>query len=215
KKVLLIDIDPQANLSQSVGIEEPVQSIYESLCAEQSLSIQKISTNLDIVPSELGLSEAANILRTEMNGFFKLRKILQPTKQNYDYIFVDCPPSLEVLTINALIACDEALIVAKAETLSIKGLEATLRAIEEAQENLNPLVKLLGVLITQIDGRTSIHREIAQALKKSENIHVFDTVIRLNIALTEATHFRKNIFEYQPKSNGAEDYMNLAKEILK
>jgi chromosome partitioning protein len=122
---------------------------------------------------------------------------------------------LEVLTINALIACDEALIVAKAETLSIKGLEATLRAIEEAQENLNPQVKLLGVLISQIDGRTSIHKEIAQALKKSENIHVFDTVIRLNIALTEATHFRKDIFEYQPKSKGAEDYLNLAKEILR
>ncbi len=214
KKVLLIDLDPQANLSQSVGIDKPEKSLYESLCQNQNLPIHSIHQGLDIVPSELGLSEAANILRTEMNGYFKLRKVLKDIEKEYDFILIDCPPSLEILTINALIACKEALIVAKAETLSVKGLEATLAAIEQAQENLNPQIQLLGLLISQIDGRTSIHREITQALKKSDTIRVFETVIRLNIALTEATHFRKDIFEYQPKSNGAEDYMNLAKEIL-
>ncbi|MCS6795204.1 MAG: ParA family protein [Raineya sp.] len=215
KKVLLVDIDPQANLSQSLGIEEPEQNIYTAIFSNhQDLPIFEFNNNLSLLPSSLDLSEAELKLQKEVNGYFKLKKLLSSVQQNrYDFILIDCPPSLSILTLNSLIAANYAMIVVQSEYLATKGLQTIISLIDELKENLNPNLKIMGMLITQID-RTIIRQQVAEQLRQVYKGRVFETVIRNNVAITEASAMKMDIFSYNDKSIGATDYMNLAKEIL-
>ena len=211
KKVLLIDIDPQANLSQSVGIDEPERSLYESLCSNQHLPIIEIGTNFFICPADLELSEAEIKLQSDVNGYFQLKKLLK--NQSFDFVLIDCPPSLGVLTINALVAANELIIVVQSEYLAVKGLQTIMRLTDRLKENLNPTLKVTGLLLTQLNN-TVFRKSIAQTVRTVYEGNVLESSIRQNIALGEASSQSKTIFDYSPDSHGAEDYMKLAIEIL-
>jgi chromosome partitioning protein len=214
KKVLLIDCDPQANLSQSLKIEEPDKEIYHTLCEKEPLPILKVKENFHIVPASLDLSTAELKLMSDLNGYFKLRDSLAEVKSKYDYILIDCPPSLGVLTINALIASSELMIIIQSQYLAIKGLQNIMDLIDELRKNLNPNLKVAGLLLTQVN-RTIVSKNIVETINENYKENVFETTIRQNVALVEASTMGQDIFEYAPDSMAAEDYGNLAKELIK
>lgn len=213
KKVLIVDIDPQSNLSQSTGVESPEENIYQAICEEAELPIIDLSKNFFLVPADLDLSEAEIKLKSDVNGYFMLKKALRKHLDKFDYILIDCPPSLSILTLNALIAADKALIVVQSEYLAAKGLKTILNLVYKLNENLHPDLDILGMLLTQMN-HTVFRKQIGEMLKGVYEGEVFSTVIRQNISLAEASSQGQDIFDYSPKSPGAEDYQALAKEIL-
>ncbi len=213
KKTLIIDIDPQANLSQAIGVEEPNVHIVQSMLENTPLPIHHLAENFDLIPADLDLSEAEVKLQNDVNGYFKLRNVLRNAKEKYDFILIDCPPSLGILTTNALIAATHILIVVQSEYLAVKGLQTILRLVESVRENLNPDLEVAGMLITQLN-KTIFRQNIADTLRNIYQGKVFQTAIRQNISLAEASSVGQDIFTYSNRSAGAEDYMNLAKEIL-
>jgi chromosome partitioning protein len=213
KKTLIIDIDPQANLSQSIGVEEPDMHVYQAMLENTPLPIVHLAENFDLIPTDLDLSEAELKLQNDVNGYFKLRNALKTAKENYDFILIDCPPSLGILTTNALIAATHILVVVQSEYLAVKGLQTILKLVESVRENLNPDLEVLGMLVTQIN-KTIFRQNIAETLRNIYQGKVFQTAIRQNISLAEASSVGQDIFTYNSKSAGAEDYMSLAKELL-
>ena len=213
KKVLIIDIDSQSNLSQHVGVEEPEITVYEALCKNDELPIIDLGENLHIVPANLDLAGADDELRNNVNGYFKLKTALGKVQDQYDYVLIDCPPSLDILTINALIASYEVIVPTQSQYFSIKGLQTIFELIEELKQNLNPGLKIKGILLTQVNN-TVINKTIQETVQEGYGDMVFKTFIRQNIALTEASFNNQTIFDYNEKSQGAEDYLNLSKEIL-
>lgn len=213
RRVLIIDIDPQANLSQSVGVEDPPKNIYHSLIKKKKLPIQKISKNFDLVPADLELSEAEVKLITDVNGYFKLKDALEKIQDDYDFILIDCPPSLGILTVNAVIAANEVMVIVQSQYLAIKGLDTIVDLVNELRKNLNPDLKIAGMLMTQTN-RTIISRSVVEMVQKNHRNKVFNTTIRQSTSLIEASTTGQDIFEYNPKSAGAEDYELLAKELL-
>ena len=213
KKVLLIDIDPQANLSQALGEEENVENIYQTLCNGKPLSLIEKAENFYIVPAVLELTKAENELRNDVQGYFRLRKAIRNLNIDFDYILIDCPPSLGILTINALMVSNKVLITLNPQFFAMKGLNTIFDLIQEIREELNPSLDLLGLLITQIQ-RNVLNREISESLYEDYKGKVFQTKIKQNIALAEAVLNRQDIFSYAPKSVGAEDYWELSKEII-
>lgn len=214
KRVLMIDNDPQANLTIICGVEQPQKTIYTALCQNGELPIMNIAENLFLVPSELEYTRAEHQLITDLNGNYKLKKILKSHLINYDFILIDCPPSLGVFTANALVASDSVLIVVQSSFLSVRGLQTIIDVVNEIGEELNPKLTIEGLLLTQ-ENRTVVRKEMANLVKEVYQGKVFKNVIRQNVALEEATAYQKDIFSYAPDSYGAEDYLNLAKEILK
>lgn len=214
QKVLIIDIDPQANLSQATGVEEPEQSIYHLICENAEMPTVKISKNLDLLPADLDLSEAELRLQSDVNGYFVLRKAIESVREKYDYILIDCPPSLGILTLNALIASEKVVVVVQAEYLAVKGLQTIFNLIEKLKENLNTELDILGMLITQIN-HTVFRKSIADTVKSLYEGKVLETKIRQNITLAEASAAGQDIFTFDDKCAGAEDYKALAKEIIK
>ncbi|BDD12572.1 hypothetical protein FUAX_50040 (plasmid) [Fulvitalea axinellae] len=213
ERVLLVDMDPQSNLSQHFSIESPERNVYHSLCEGESLPVWSIRERLDVVPADLDLADAPLRLQRDVNGFFKLRECLEEVRENYDYILIDCPPSLEILTANALIASNEAMVVVQAHYFAAKGLSSVFNLIDSLQQNLNRDLDISGILLTQLDKRTVFTRGIAQMVGELYEKYAFDTVVRYNISLAESTSAGKDIFEYAPKSAGAEDYEALGKEV--
>ncbi len=212
-KVLLVDIDPQANLSQSLGIENERETISDVFNQKlEHLPVVKVSDTFHLVPASFELS--AIELQPTINSYFLLKKKLEPIEKDYDYILIDCPPSLGILTQNALIASDSVLITVEAGYFALKGLDTMYGLISSIKENLNNGLFVLGLAITKTT-HTNLNKEITQNLKDTFKEKVFETVIRTNVSLAEATLNRKDIFAYSPQSYGAEDYMNLAKEIVK
>jgi chromosome partitioning protein len=214
KKVLIIDLDPQSNLSQSTGIEEPEKNIYHALCEGAELPTLNLSTNFDLVPADLDLSEAELRLQSDVNGYFILKKILKSAAENYDFILIDCPPSLGILTLNALIASHRVVVVVQSEYLAVKGLQTIFNLIEKLKENLNTDLDILGMLITQIN-RTVFRTSIANTVREIYQGKVFETMIRANITLAEASASGKDIFSFDATCAGAKDYQDLAKEVIK
>jgi chromosome partitioning protein len=213
QKVLLVDIDPQANLSISVDIREPKQSIYHALCEDKKLTVQNIAPNLDLIPADLKLSEAESKLISGVGGYFKLKKVLSPLFKNYDFVLIDCPPSLGILTMNAIIASGEVLVIVQSQFLSVEGLDTIITLLKDLGENLQLNWEITGMLLTQTN-RTVVSKDIASGLREAYADKVLKTTIRQNVALVEASGMRQDIFTYAPLSTGAEDYMSLAKEIL-
>lgn len=213
KRVLIIDIDPQANLSQSVGVEEPERSIFHTLCENAELPAISLSEKFDIVPADLELSEAELRLQSDVNGYFVLKKALKPVEDKYDYILIDCPPSLGILTLNALIASTKVIVVVQSEYLAVKGLQTIFNLIEKLKENLNTELEILGMLLTQLN-RTVFRKSIADTVKEIYKGKVFQTAITQNITLAEASAAGQDIFSFDSKSSGAKDYLTLAQEVL-
>jgi chromosome partitioning protein len=215
KRVLLIDIDPQSNLTMSLGINNPEYNIYGAISGDYPLKPIEVTKKLDIIPSVLGLLGADIELSNEYKNRFILKELLKPLLGKYDYIIIDSPPSLGLLTINALTASEEVYITLQPHFFALQGLSKLTEIIEEVKNNLNPGLKIGGVIITLWDSRKVLHRDVTETVIEHFKEVVFKTKIRENIALAEAPAQGLDIYRYQPNSKGAEDYTNLCKEIIK
>ncbi|OWY21710.1 ParA family protein [Sphingobacteriales bacterium UPWRP_1] len=214
KKVLLLDLDPQANLSQSLRVPPTEYTTYGALIGRYGLVPVNIEGSLFVVPSTLDLSGAEVELSSETGREFILRELIDPISSNYDFILIDTPPSLGLLTINAFAASDSVFIPLQAEYLALQGLAKLTEIIARIQKRLNKKLQLGGVFITQYDHRKLLNREVAETIEAHLGSKVLKTRIRDNVALAEAPSVHRDIFDYNPASNGAKDYFNLAKEIL-
>ena len=208
KRILLIDLDPQFNLTQSLGLIDADKPIYGALRGEYALEPVAITEGLFIIPSSLDLIKA----EIELSGEFKreeiLSRLIAPLTAQYDYILIDCPPSLGLLTINAFIASDEIYVPIEAEFLALKGYAILSEAIGRIGLSIDH------VFITKFDGRKVLNRNVLDTIRHSLSDIAFKTVIRENIALAEAPTQGLDIFRYAPKSVGADDYRQLIKEII-
>jgi chromosome partitioning protein len=215
KQVLLIDLDPQANLSQSLGIANAEKTVYGSLLGEYPLTPVEVTPKLHVIPSTLDLSGAEIELSSEAGREFILRDLIEPLKKKYDFILIDCPPSLGLLTVNALACSDRILIPLQTQYLALQGLTKLVEVMEKIKKRLNKKLELGGVILTQYDGRKTLSKDVAESIETHFKGQVFKTRIRDNVSLAEAPSQGKDIFSYSPKSMGAEDYLSLSKEILK
>jgi len=215
KKILLVDLDPQANLSQCYGITKPETTIYEALKGDTELKTITINENLSIAASNLDLAGAEMELNSEAGREYLLKEILTPFVNSYDYIFVDCPPSLGLLTLNAFSCSDEVIIPIQAHFLAIKGLTKIIEVINKVKRRINNKLKITGVVITLYDKRKVLHRDIEDTIVTYFKEKVYNTKIRQNIALAEAPAQGEDIFRYNISSPGADDYWDLTQEFLK
>lgn len=213
KKVLLIDLDPQANLTQSLGIEQGNPNVYGAIRGRYPVSPVSVSEGLDLVPSTLDLSGAEIELSTETGREYILRELLEPLRVKYDYILIDCPPSLGLLTLNAFTAANEIYIPLQAEYLALQGLSKLVEVIGKIQKRLNPDLKIGGVFVTQFDSRKVLNRNVLETIQSHFKETILQTLIRDNVALAEAPAQGLDIFRYNPKSYGAEDYLAISQEI--
>lgn len=214
KRVLLIDLDPQANLTLSLGVPRQPNSIYEAIRGETPLVPYPAKNNLDIVISTLDLSGAEMELINEAGREYLMRELLEPVRSNYDFVLIDCPPSLGLLTLNALTCSDLVYIPLQTEFLAMQGLAKINQVISKVKVRLNPNLRIGGVIATMYDARKVLNRDVVETIKKYFGELVFKTMIRDNVSLAEAPAQRKDIFAYSPQSPGAEDYLELCKEIL-
>ena len=216
KKVLLIDLDPQANLSQSLGVvdADAEKNIYGALRGFYKLTPIKILKGLDLIPSTLELSGAEIEMIGEPGREYILKQTIEPIKNKYDFIIIDSPPSLGLLTINSLTASDEVIIPLQAQFLALQGLVKLMEVIKKIQLRLNKDLELGGVFVTQFDNRKVLNRNVLETIKDHFKDQVFKTKIRDNVALAEAPSKGLDIFRYNSKSFGAHDYLSLSKEII-
>lgn len=214
KKVMLIDLDPQANLTLSLGIPRQKYSIYEALRGESELVPYQVKEGLDVVISTLDLSGAEMELINEAGREFILRELLHPVMEEYDFIIIDCPPSLGLLTLNALTSSRYVIIPLQTQFLALQGLAKIKQVIDKVKFRLNKNLEIGGVIPTMYDNRKILNRDVVDTIKKFFGEKVFNTYIRDNVALAEAPAQRKDIFEYNRSSAGADDYLALCKELL-
>lgn len=212
-RVLLIDLDAQANLSQSLGLFDQESNIYGAIKGEHGLQPIRIVEGLEVVPSTLDLSGAEVELSGEAGREYILRELIEPLRASYDFILIDSPPSLGLLTINAFTASDEIYIPLQAQYLALQGLAKLIEVVDKIKRRLNKSLKVGGVFITQYDSRKVLNRDVVSTIEAHFGEVVFSTRIRDNIALAEAPAQGVDIFRYNPKSYGAEDYLALSTEI--
>ncbi len=214
KRVLLVDLDPQANLTLSLGIPRQPSTIYEAVRGEADLAPYNVKEGLDVITSTLDLSGAEMELINEAGREFILRELFDTVIEEYDYIIIDCPPSLGLLTLNALTCSHYVFIPLQTEFLALQGLVKIKQVIDKVRFRLNKKLQIGGVIATMYDARKVLNRNVVESIHKYFGDKVFNTYIRDNVALAEAPTERKDIFAYNKRSNGAEDYLNLAKEII-
>ncbi len=214
KSVLLIDLDPQANLSLSLGIPRQKSTIYEALRGESELVPYTVKERLDVVTSTLDLSGAEMELINEAGREYILRELLEVVEEDYDYVIIDCPPSLGLLTLNALTSSTYVYIPLQTEFLALQGLTKIKQIIDKVRFRLNKKLSIGGVIATMYDHRKVLNRDVVETIRKFFGNRVFDTYIRDNVALAEAPAQRKDIFAYSKRSPGAKDYLALSKEII-
>lgn len=230
RKVLVLDIDPQANCTTHLGVASgdeladpdyvevagPVQkTIYDVLKGQCDIATARVrrSENLDVVPSSLFLSAADLELGGVVGRELLLRRALGPVADEYDIILIDCPPALSLLSLNALAAVGEVIVPVQSEYLALHGVRQLLDTIDQVKSIYNPSLKVGGVLICLHDNRRKLAREVSDIIRAYFGDLVFSTVIRANVSLAEAPSEGKSIFEYSPKSPGADDYRALAQEV--
>lgn len=217
KKVLLCDFDPQANATSGMGVEKRKlrASVYDILTGEHSANEVIIHTPYgDLLPSISALA-GAGVELTELNEReFVLRKALAPLAEGYDYIFIDCPPSLELLTLNGLCAADSILIPVQCEYFALEGLSDLMSTMRAVKAKLNPRLTIFGVLLTMFDGRTNFSLQVAQEVRRHFPGKVFANVIPRNVRLAEAPSHGRPISAYDRHSRGAKAYEQVAREIL-
>jgi len=221
-KVLLIDLDAQANLTDSLGINNQGATIVNALTSgEPFLEAAHVYGNLYAIPSSLDLAGVEVLLLNSYARELILKNVIDQLRKEaahrsgYDYILIDCPPSLGLLTVNALSAADEVIIPLQAQYLAVKGLKSLLDIIAMIKKQLNKKLIIGGVLITQYDSRKILNRDISDTIHADFKAEVFNTKIRDNVAIAEAPTAQQDIFRYAPNSNGAQDYSALADEIVK
>lgn len=212
KRVLVIDLDAQANLTASLLHGEAEVSIYNTLVGGASLPMIPICENLHLVPASLSLAMVDLELASAMARERILAEAIEEVKDNYDYILIDCPPSLGLLTLNAFTASNEIIIPLVAEVLPFKGLTMINNFIDMVRKRLNPKVHVTGILITRWEN-TNLSRQIEEGMRAQLGDLVFQTKIRKNVTIAEAPLESKNIVEYAPKSNGAKDYKAFTEEL--
>lgn len=212
-KVLLIDLDAQANLTSSLIQTEPEISIYDTLINDKPLNILKIKENVDMIPASLDLATAEIELSASMDREYILTEQLEQIKNNYDYIIIDCPPSLGLLTINALVASTDLYIPMSAEVLPTRGMSSLINSIDMVKKRANKNLKFSGIIFTRWHGR-KLNKALEEQLKIQFGNIIFDTKIRENITIAEAPLMSMDIYSYNPYCNGARDYMSLVEEII-
>ncbi len=224
RRVLLVDLDPQASLTLALGLDADIltSTIYQMMMAtvkgdEASFadSLQRTEAGLDLIPANIELSQAELDLAREPLGVYALRDSLKELADSYDYILVDCPPSLGILTTNALAAANEVVIPLQADYLALRGVDLLLKTIGKIQKRANTALAVRGILLTMADLRTLHAREVVEATRESfgQNVPVFETIIHANVRLKEAPLTGQSILAYAPDSPGAQGYRSLAREI--
>ncbi len=219
RRVLIVDIDPQGNASSGMGINgnDKRLSTYEVIIGSAEIKEAVVATalaNLDLLPAGQRLSGAEVELVGMMARETRLRGCLEKIREEYDYILVDSPPSLGLLTVNALTAADSVLIPLQCEYLALEGLTQLIGSIRLVQDHLNPALRIEGVLLTMFDARLNLSQQVADEARKFFAERVYKTVIPRNVRLSEAPSFGKPIVLYDPHSSGAESYRDLAREVL-
>ena len=218
KKVLIIDMDSQGNATSGLGIEraDVKQSVYEVLVDQIEAAGAILPTsreNLWILPSTLQLAGAEIELATADHRESRLKQAIEPIKADYDYILVDCPPSLGQLSLNAFTASDTILIPVQCEYYALEGLSQLLNTIRLVQRTYNKNFRIEGLLLTMLDARANLGYEVVEEVRKYFQEKVYQTIITRNVRLSEAPSYGQSVIDYDPKSRGAEMYMDLAKEV--
>ncbi|WP_129596252.1 ParA family protein [Anaerophilus nitritogenes] len=217
KKVLLIDSDPQGNLSQSIGVKEYKSTIYD--CLTNDLPIQESIINtgikgLDIVPANIKLANAELELSSALGRETLLRDCIKSSSLDYDYILIDCNPSLSLLTINALAVCDRMIIPLEPSIFALEGISQLIKIINLIKKKINPKIEIEGVLLTRVDSRTSLSKEFKEQIDEIFGSKVFDTVIHQNIAIGKAQIENMPINLFDKNSKGYKEYLALAQEVI-
>ena len=218
KKVLLVDFDSQGNMSSGVGASKDKPTIYELLAGqvEPEAAVKKTPVEgLDVISASIDLSGAAIELVEQENREFFLKNALAPLKEKYDYILVDCPPSLGLLTLNGLAAADEVLVPMQCEYFALEGITLLLRSVEKVQKSINPDLVIGGIFFTMYDSRTRLAQDVVMQVKSYFKEAVFNTIIPRNVRLSEAPSRGLPICSYDPECAGAKSYAKLAEEVIK
>lgn len=218
KRVLLIDMDPQGNASVGFGLEadELQSTIYDILLLETTArdAVRSSDCGVDVLTANSNLAGAQVELLNEIGRELRLQKALEPIQADYDYIFIDCPPALNVLTINALVASNSVMIPMQCEYFALEGLSALISTIRKIRETLNPGLRIEGLLRTMFDGRNTLSNEVSKQLQTHFGDKVYQTIIPRNVRLAEAPSYGEPAIIYDPESKGAKAYLALADEIL-
>ena len=219
KQVLLVDLDPQGNSSSGLGIEKSQvhNCVYDVLLndvAIEDVIIPDVGEGLDLVPATINLAGAEVELVSEMARENRLKDAVGSLRGKYDYVFIDCPPSLGLLTVNALVAADKLLIPIQCEFYALEGVTKLLDSMKRVKTRLNPTLDIFGVLLTMYDGRTTLSRQVVEEVRSYFGKTVFTTLIPRTVKLSEAPSFGQPITQYDPSGKGAQSYVNLAKEVV-
>lgn len=219
KKVLAVDMDPQGNMTSGLGVDKNSveNTIYGLMIGEVNINDvvqENILENLDIIPTSIDLSGAEIELLDEENKEYILRNAISEIKNNYDYIIIDCPPSLSMLTINAMTTADSVLVPIQCEYYALEGLSQLIHTVELVRDRLNPELKIEGVVFTMYDARTNLSLQVVENVKDNLQQNIYKTIIPRNIRLAEAPSYGMPINRYDARSAGADSYMRLADEVI-
>ena len=219
KKVLTLDMDPQGNTTSGLGVDknQAENTVYELILDESELSdciYSSVMENLSVIPSNINLSGAEIELIGFENKEYLLKSKLDMIKDNYDYIIIDCPPSLNLLTINAMTAADSVIVPIQCEYYALEGLSQLIHTINLIQDRLNKNLEIDGIVFTMYDSRTNLSTEVVENVKENIHLHIYKTLIPRNVRLAEAPSYGIPIHMYDGKSAGAIAYKNLAQEVI-
>ncbi|MCI9614278.1 MAG: ParA family protein [Dorea sp.] len=219
QKVLAIDMDPQGNMSSGLGLDKESidKTIYDMILGEidvEDVINKGTIENLDILPSNVDLSAVEIELIDEENKEFIVKNSIQKVRDNYDFVIIDCPPSLSLLTINAMTTADSVLVPIQCEYYALEGLSQLIRTVELVRDRLNPALNIEGVVFTMYDARTNLSLQVVENVKDNLQQNIYKTIIPRNIRLAEAPSYGTPINQYDPRSAGAESYMKLAEEVI-
>ncbi len=218
-RVLLVDSDPQGNATSGVGVQKSLErtSMYHALLGDSPAETTIVATSfegLSLIPADKNLVGANLELVDLPEREFRLRQRLAPIRGNYDYVIIDCPPALDLLTLNALMAADAVLVPIQCEFFALEGISELMDTIDRIRESFHHPLQVEGILLTMYDDRTNLTRQVAADLREFFQDQVFKTIVPRSVKLAEAPSFGKPILAYDPRSKGAESYIQLAKEIL-
>ena len=219
QKVLAIDMDPQGNMSSGLGVDknEVEKTVYDLIIGNIGIEeciYEEVIENLDVLPSNIDLSAAEIELIGVDNKEYILRDKVNKVKEKYDFIIIDCPPALSMLTINAMTTSDSVLVPIQCEYYALEGLSQLIHTIELVQERLNPELEIEGVVFTMYDARTNLSLQVVENVKDNLNQNIYKTIIPRNVRLAEAPSYGMPINLYDPKSKGTESYLLLAEEVI-
>ena len=219
KKVLAVDMDPQGNMTSGLGLDKESieKTVYDMIIGESDIEevLQKEAMeNLDVLPTNIDLSAAEIELIDVENKEFIVRNSIQKIRDNYDFVIIDCPPSLSMLTINAMTTADSVLVPIQYEYYALEGLSQLIHTVELVKDRLNPDLEIEGVVFTMYDARTNLSLQVVENVKDNLQQNIYKTIIPRNIRLAEAPSYGMPINQYDPKSAGSESYMRLADEVI-